>query len=252
MRRSFHSAVLAVLVVSVVRCSSGTESNGQPTTDSGQPTTDNQQLPTPLDSIPRLPFPIVDDNVFHDTLAVQVTFDLMNDDYLMVASNMEETFEGLRLYRYRMNKNDHDMLAVSSPAYDSWTMLPTFFPADNSEQRMWVLANFGEKQSWGQKLMILDKAFSDIGFLDVALPQRAAEGDSLYLKRGNVAPHLRMARDGTTTVFFFACDSVYLYDDQQGGTDRVLPGSSVRYLYSERDGLRLWLDGRVVPVKKPA
>src|SRR5436190_11157997 len=70
----------------------------------------------------------VDDNLHHDTLLIQVTFDLGDGSFVMVASNMEETFEGVRLYRYRFEKDSAlKMIAVSSPAYDSWTMLPTFF-----------------------------------------------------------------------------------------------------------------------------
>ena len=55
------------------------------------------------------------------------------------------------------------MMAISSPAYDSWTMLPTFFPIDTARptDAMWVLANFGEKESWGQKLLWLDEDFTE-------------------------------------------------------------------------------------------
>lgn len=199
-------------------------------------------------------FPMVEDNLEHDTLLVQVTFDLLDGTYIMVASNRQETFEGLRLYRYRLNPNGTpEMLTISTPAYDSWTMLPTFFPEEPSTPSgaLWVLANFGEKESWGQKLLRLNQDFTDLGFLDVAVPERLVEDDTLRLKRRSIAPFTRLMRSGDTTTFSFACDSVYLYDDQEGGLDVVLHASRVRYTYERNGGLALWVDGRKRTIKTP-
>lgn len=199
-----------------------------------------------------IPFPIVDDNVKHDTLLVQVTLDMGDGTYMMVASNIEETFEGLRLYRYRANADSSaDVLAISSAAYDSWTMLPTCFGTSDSS-RFWVLANFGEKQSWGQKLMQLDTAFHDIGFLEVTLPTRTIETDTAYLKRENIAPFTRVNSSADTTVFTFVCDSVHLYDDLQGNNDLIVPASALRYTFHTSEGLVLWLHGHKLPVKEPS
>ena len=209
-------------------------------------------------SVPgRAPFPFatVDDNIAHDTLLIHVTFDLGDSTYVMVAQNVEDTFEGLRLYRYRFAADSTvQMLAVSPPAYDSWTMLPTFFPMDSlrPSDAMWVLANFGEKESWGQKLLLLDWEFMDMGFLDIALPERVVEDDTLRLKRRNIAPFMRYEESGDTAVFRFACDSVFLYDDQAGGLDQVLDGARVQYTFHSDEGLVLRIDGRKRPVKKPA
>lgn len=200
-------------------------------------------------------FPVVDDNIAHDTLLIQTTFDLGDGSYVMVAGNVTDTFEGLRLYRYKIvNDSVPEMLAVSSPAYDSWTMLPTFFPIDSLKPAgvMWVLANFGEKESWGQKLMLLDASFHDLGFMDVALPERIMEDDTLRLKRRNIGPFVSCsAKDGTTT-WRFTCDSVFVYDDQAGGYDQVLASSRLHFTYNQAEGLSLWLDGVKRPVKAPA
>lgn len=201
------------------------------------------------------PFAMVDDNIHHDTLLIQTTFDLGDSTYVMVASNVDDTFEGLRLYRYRFTPdNSVEMMAISSPAYDSWTMLPTFFPLDSvfPSDVMWILANFGEKESWGQKVMLLDWGFMDVGFMDVALPERVMEDDSLRLKRRNIAPFIRYSEQGDTGIFRFACDSVYLYDDQAGGSDQVIAASRLRYTHHREEGLALWLDGQKRLVKKPA
>jgi hypothetical protein len=171
----------------------------------------------------------------------------------MVASNIEETFEGLRLYRYRFTADSTvEMIAVSPPAYDSWTMLPTFFIGDKGS--LWVLANFGEKESWGQKLLWLDQVFVDNGFIDAALPERVMEDDTLRLKRRNIAPftHVLKHPEEDTVFFTFTCDSVYLYNDQQGRHDIIVPASAVRYTFHYNEGLALWLNGRKTLVKKPA
>jgi hypothetical protein len=201
------------------------------------------------------PFHQFDQNVFHDTLLVQTSFDLGDGTFVMVASNVEETFEGLRLYRYRMKPDSTaDVIAVSPPAYDSWTMLPTFFPLDtvHPDDANWVLANFGEKESWGQKAMLLDWDFMDVGFMDVALPERVMEDDTLRLKRRNVAPYMRYSEHGDTAVWLFACDSVYLYDDLEGQLDQVLHASRLRYTFEANEGLSLWVDGRKRTVKRPS
>lgn len=231
-----------VLALLVVRCSDAPKTPG-----------DHSTVPMDDSAFALVPFPIVDDNVHHDTLAVQVTFGMPNGRYMMVASNMEDTFEGLRLIHYALGPDSTaDVRAVSPPAYDSWTMLPTFFRDPGDPGHYFILANFGEKQSWGQKLLWLDHKFTDLGFLDVALPTRTTEGDTACLKRENIAPFARIRGSRHEAVISFACDSVFLYDDQRGGTDRVVPSRSIRYLFSERDGLRLWIDGQVVPVKVPA
>jgi hypothetical protein len=246
MRRIPGIALIALLA----SCGGGAE-QGSGTTDQGTSTA------VLRDVSGRKPFPFrqFDQNVFHDTLLVQTSFDLGDGSYVMVASNVEDTFEGLRLYRYRFKPDSTvDMMAISPPAYDSWTMLPTFFPLDTLQpaDAMWVLANFGEKESWGQKVLLLDFDIMDVGFMDVALPERVLEDDTLRLKRRNVAPFMRYSEHGDTAVWLFACDSVYLYDDQAGQLDQVLHASRLRFTFEANEGLALWVDGRKRPVKKPS
>lgn len=187
----------------------------------------------------------VDDNVRHDTLLVQVTFDLRDGTCLMVASHKEERFEGLRLYRYTPQKDSSALrLAVSSPAYDSWTMLPTFFRDPLDSAALLLATNLGERDSWGQKVLRLSsKGFEDICFLDVALPERVQEEDTVILRRRNIAPHLRCTAQGDTLRFSFACDSVFLYDDLRGNTDVVVPSKALHYLWMSDKGPTLVLYG---------
>jgi hypothetical protein len=198
------------------------------------------------------PFVQFDQNVSHDTLLVQTSFMLGDSSHLMVASHVEDTFEGLRLYRYTFRPDSSvQLLAVSSPAYDSWTLLPTFFPVEHTtpQGQLWVMANMGEKESWGQKLMLLDSAFHDIGFLDMALPERVLEEDTMRLKRRSIAPHLRLDQQGDTAFWRFACDSVYLYDDQQGQQDRIVAAHRVMFISTSTGYTALQVDGSRRPMK---
>jgi hypothetical protein len=187
----------------------------------------------------------VDDNVRHDTLLVQVTFRLTGKKYVMVASHMDENFDGLRLYLYSPGADSSALVhAHSSPAYDSWTMLPTFFHDPRDSSAHIVLANFGERESWGQKVMVMDSTgFTDLGFIDAALPERTTDGDSTVLKRRNIGPVSRCIPDGGGLRFEFACDSVFLYDDLRGGMDRVIPAAWLHYTWDPKTGMTLWFQG---------
>jgi hypothetical protein len=206
--------------------------------------------PAPVPGRGPHPFTQFDQNVYHDTLLVQTSFDLGDGSYVMVASHVEDTFEGLRLVRYAFAADSSVYVrAVSAPGYDSWTLLPSFFPVDSAHVNgpLWVLANMGEKESWGQKVMMLDSTFRDIGFLDMAYPERVMEDDTLRLKRRSIAPYLRLLQRGDTAYWGVACDSVYLYDDLQGHQDVVLAAHRVRSITTIHGTSALEIDGRVLP-----
>lgn len=194
----------------------------------------------------------VDDNVRHDSLLIQTTFDLQDGTFIMVASHVAEKFEGLRLVRYRLLADSAaDVIAVSAPGYDSWTMLPSFFRTEGMTNEHLVLANFGEKESWGQKFMRLGDGFIDLGFLDVAFPERIVEDDVLVLKRRNIAPYTRIRVRGDTTFITFTTDSVYLYEDLDNHFDIVLPAGQVHYTLDKSNGLQLWVNGAHGEVPMP-
>ncbi len=225
----------------VAGCSSGPQtSNQQPTTKDPVRDTSHWHGPEALEQIN---FPQIADNIRHDTLAIQTTFDLGDGTFVMVAANAEETFEGLRLYRYELQPDSNaKIITASAPAYDSWTMFPTFFGKPGDSTSYIVLANFGEKQSWGQKMMLLDKSgFSDMGFLEAARPVRVVEPDTAYLKRESIAPSVRWTH-ADLRAFEFAGDSVYLYDDGKGGQDYVIAADRLK-CQQNGNAIQLWIDG---------
>jgi hypothetical protein len=186
-------------------------------------------------------------------LLIQTTFDLGDGTFVMVAGNQEPTFEGIRLYRYKVLADSTPLvLSYSTPGYDSWTMFPTFFPVPKREAQFFVLANFGERESWGQKVLRMDGGFTDLGFMDVAFPERINDGDTAYLRRTSIGPYSRVNFNNDTVVFMFACDSVYLYDDLAGKNDYIVPAFKVRYTHHPSTGLELWFDGQRRAVQQPS
>jgi len=233
-------ALILAVAVTIIGC-------GDPVVE--QKTETSQTVLQTADGMP-LELPIVETNVRHDTLLVQVAFAVGDGTYLMVASNVTESFEGLRLYHYRAQPDSSaEVIAVSAPGYDSWTMLPTVFGQAGTLEGAWIMANFGERGSWGQKLMWYDGTFHDRGFMDIAYPEHVNEQDTAYVRLTNIAPLMRMAMNNDTTSFTLACDSVYMYDDLNGHNDIILPSSTVRYTYHPATGLVLWVNGiaRTVP-----
>lgn len=229
--------IIASLVLLATACSPGGEYKSRPHVEHGD---------RPVE------IPALEDNIRHDTLLIQTTFDMGDGTYVMVAGNVEPTFEGIRLYRYELLPDSNArILAFSSAGYESWTMLPTFFAIKDPPGTHLILANFGERESWGQKLIYMDSAYTDLGFLDLAFPERVVESDTSYLKRTNIAPYGRLAMHLDTAVLTFECDSAFLYDDMDGHHDTMVAGHTIRYTYHPDTGLELWVEGRRRPVKQP-
>ena len=201
----------------------------------------------------RVEFPTVEDNVHNDTLLVQVTFDLGDGTFMMVASNVQENRDGLRLVHYRPTADSAAQVITSSkPGYDSFTLFPTFFRTSRAADGLLILANLGEKQSWGQDVFWLkDDRFTDLGFLDVAARGWRTYADSLQQWRTSIAD--RAIVHGTDGVFViaFSGDSVQLYDDLRGHEEVMYPASAVRYRCANGK-TELMIDGEVVTPGPPA
>lgn len=196
---------------------------------------------------------MLDDQVRHDTLLIQVTFDLGDGTQVMVASHVDEKFEGLRLYRYRVLPDSQALvLKASGPAYDSWTMLPTFFRHPHDSAAWIILADLGERQSWGQKVFRLDAGgFNELGFLDVALPVSLPEADGGAKLKG-IGPVTRVMKDGDDILFRFQVPVIHLYDDLAGGIDLRMGGDRITYRWSPTLGMVLHVDGKPRRPKKVA
>lgn len=189
----------------------------------------------------------LDDNVRHDTLLIQTTFGLDDGTYVMVASNVEETREGLRLVHYRPRPDSSaEVIAISKPGYDSRTMLPIFHRGPDPAAGLLVLANMGERDSWGQEVFLLkDNRFQELGFLDLAVPSWEQGDEGPVRRLVSIAPNTVVQGPVDDLSISFRTDSVLLYDDQRGHHELTLPAHRVRY--SIRDGRAvLLIDGKPV------
>lgn len=194
----------------------------------------------------KLDLPILPDNVRHDTLLVHTTYDLGDGLFLMAAQNNNYNKEGIRLYLYRPKADSSaEILAWSKPGYDSETMLPTFFTDGNKSDGLIIIANMGERQSWGQEAFWLkDNVIKSLGFIDVAVREWKTVDDSTYQFRTSIAPRTSVHGANGVFEFSFNGDSLQLYDDLQGRSEVMLPASAVRYRFE--NGWTLWLNGKAV------
>ena len=215
-----------VVVIALISCNTGT-SPGE-TTGMTESTTAG-----PLWKL--LDLPGLDDNVKHDTLLIQTTFDLGDGTFIMVASNKEETREGVRLCLYSpLADSSAEVIAFSKPGYDSETMLPTFFSTGKKEDGLILLANMGERESWGQEAFWLkDHTFNSLGFLDVAQRDWKTIDDSTFQWRTNIGPRAIVNGMNGNFSIRFSGDSLQQSDDLQGHQEVVLPTGSLRYQCSE-------------------
>jgi hypothetical protein len=234
-------------LVLMTACNGPVKENGT----SAVPTT---QADTAASAWHHVELPGLDDNVKSDTLLIQTTFKLPDGRFVMVAGPMDEASrEGLHLYLYKPTVDSAaKVIARSKPGYDSYTMLPTFFATDNAADGLVLLANMGERDSWGQEVFWLkDDHFVHLGFLDVALRSWKSGGEGPVRVLSNIAPKARVAGAAGAFTITFDTDSVFLYDDLQGHAELMLPSSRVGYCYAEGNATLL-LDGKPVLPKQPA
>ncbi|HMN06358.1 MAG TPA: hypothetical protein PKD45_11585 [Flavobacteriales bacterium] len=209
--------------------------------------------PTKPPAIPDLPgakgyalldLPNQDDNVHHDTLLVYTTHALGDGRFIMAAKHVEDSREGLRLILYRPRPDSSaEVLAFSKPAYDSAVMLPTFFGTGDTEDGLIILANYGERESWGQNVFWLkDGQFHDLGWLDVVQRTWVEREGERQQQRNSIAPSTKISGVDGQFDFTFSADSVQLYDDLQGGIGVMLASPRVQYRF-DGNGMVLYVDG---------
>jgi hypothetical protein len=231
----------ALLLVATAACNSNPDHGSKEPASLGIDTMPMQGLK----HFALLDLPNLEDNVRGDSLLVYTTHRIAANRFVMAARNKEETREGLRLYLYEPRPDSTaDVLTVSAPAYDSEVMLPTFFSTGDSADGIVVLANFGGKESWGQKAFWLKgPAFIDLGWIDVAHREWRTVDGQTEQRRTNIAPYTQVSGQDGRFFFTFTGDSLQLYDDLEGQMERMFPASSVAYRH-EGGHMTLLVDGK--------
>lgn len=240
----------AIFALVLAACSNGTNSSG---TQSGpQASAMDTAWGPEAKAYTLLDLPNLDDNVKGDTLLVYTTHKVGNDLFVMAAKNKEDKREGLRLYLYEPRiDSTAQVLAVSAPAYDSSTMLPIYFSTSDTADGIVILANYGEKETWGQKVFWLkDRQFKDLGWLDVAHREWRTRDDSTMQWRTNIAPFAHVQRLGEKFRISFTGDSLQLFDDLDGHQEGMFSTGRITYLYDGRQ-MVLLVDGKERLPKHP-
>ena len=241
----------AILILALAACNSG-DAPDKKVADVPLENAADTTWGTSAKNYALLDLPNLDDNVKGDTLLVYTTHQVGNDLFVMAAKNKEDKREGLRLYLYTPRPDSTaDVLAVSAPAYDSSTMLPTYFTTSDTADGMVILANFGEKESWGQKVFWLKgHEFRDLGWLDVAHREWKTRDDSTVQWRTNIAPFARVQGRNDQFKITFTGDSLQLFDDLAGNQERMFATGRIAYRYDGRQ-MVLYEDGQERLPKHP-
>lgn len=179
----------------------------------------------------------------NDSLWYHLVLDIPGDAHLAVAQPLQES--NRRGVRMQLLLADTDTsfraLTESSPGYDSAMLFPTFFV--DAHGRHIILADTGERESWGQKVYLLDQGvFTDLGFIDVGLPMQGpdnADADADIIPK-NIAPVVRLDLDGKGGIDFrFETEEIILFDDTQGHLDTLVRAKDYLYNLSKRGRWKL-------------
>lgn len=193
------------------------------------------------DAYERIALMPIEDHFELDSILIHNTYELSEGQFMMVSRSTEESFEGLQMHLYTLKDSLPIISASSTPAYDSWIYLPTFFISPDQQDTL-LMAEIGERESWGARLLrIEDGAFVDLGFIDIAIRgskfDEELETDVLFLK--SVAPNTTIRSQSEILFVSFGPESVHIYDDQKGNADTLYPADQVKYEFS--DSLKLMI-----------
>ena len=191
------------------------------------------------DAYERIALMPIEDHFELDSILIHNTYELSEGHFMMVSRASEDSFIGLQMHLYTLMDSLPIVSASSTPAYDSWIYLPTFFVSSDRQDTL-LLAEIGERESWGARLLrIHDGVFVDLGFIDIALRDHKfdeeLETDVMFLK--SVASNTSIKANGEGLIVSFGPEPLHIYDDQLGNADTLYPADQVIYEFS--DSLRL-------------
>lgn len=180
-------------------------------------------------------FKIIDyEEINIDTLFIQVAFELNPQRWILIARNIDEDPEGLKLLLIDPTKGNK-LLYRSKGAYESMILHPTFFVPDNEKTPWVILCALGMDESWGQNLFFMNgDEINEIAYLDIAKKEDA--DPSLYEngeRLADIAPDTKVIKNKTGYHFTFGCDSIIYFGELGDKVDPILKGSSIGFTYFE-------------------
>ncbi len=171
----------------------------------------------------------------NDSLWYHLVIDIPGQQHLAIAQATAETNRnGIRMQLLTMNADStFSCNAESSPGYDSSKMFPTFY--QNKTGQLLILCDTGERDSWGQKIYLLDNGrFYDIGFIDAGTVHYTENSDSgeMELSPKTIASNVKISHDFDGIRFDFDTEEFILFDDGHDNLNQQVKGKDWRYTYS--------------------
>lgn len=176
-------------------------------------------------------YPLLEaENILIDSLFIQVAYKLGSKRNLLIARNIEDDVQGLKLLLVDPSDNNK-LIYRSSGSYESMTLHPTFFVPNNSSYPTIITCGIGMLESWGQRLFIMKgDTLNDISYLDIAAK---IEVDSSFTEKGfelkDIGPYAKVKMDETGIHLSFLTDSLIYYGEKDEITDPILNAKEVEY-----------------------
>jgi|GEM_PF-6889520 len=229
--------LLIVSVIFTISCGSSSEANSSSEASKtlNEEALVKKNLPVFDSNFERIDFPEVDVDPGNDSLWYHLVLDIPGDKWLAVAQpTNENNRRGIRMQLMSMNVDStFSVHTESSPGYDSAKLFPTFFK--DAQGRLIILADTGERQSWGQKVYLLNnERFEDLGFLDVGTVAYTEEDGQQILAPTTIAERVTIEQTKKGLEFRFSGKDLVLFDDGKGNLDTIIDASSICYRLNKR------------------
>lgn len=210
--------------------------------DSGQHHQSKQVKPELVGDFKSVIYEELDLDPGNDSLWYHLVIDIPGDLHLAVAQPTSD--DNRRGVRFQLLKEGQDSTfhceTESSPGFDSAKLYPSFFSNDMGQHI--ILADTGERDSWGQKVYLLvENKFYDLGFIDVGSVNYDEDQETLEqsLSPQSIAKNVTISSDANGYRFTFDLEEFVLYDDQKGNLNQIVPSSQWSYFLDKENNWTL-------------
>jgi hypothetical protein len=223
-----------VILFSMVSCE-----NSSKRTDQEKSTKLNMDFSSQVNYHIVYPKEIDPESIHIDSLYVQVAYQLNANRLILIGKSNNEDPQGLKMLLVNPKKN-YKLIYGSNGAWESWTLHPTFFEPDKSNNPMVILAALGTSESWGQQVFLMkEDTINEIGYIDVTLKKQA---DTSFYEDGfqlmDIGPFTKIKTQNGLLNFSFNTDSILYYGTIDNQYDITLPGYKLEYNF-DGDSLKI-------------
>lgn len=165
-----------------------------------------------------------------DSLYVQVAYQLNANRIIIIGKSINNQPQGLKILLVDP-KNNYKLIYRSRGAWESWTLHPTFFKPDKSNNPLILLAAHGTSESWSQQVFLMKgDTINEIGFIDVTKKEQA---DTSFYEDGfrltDIGPFTKIQTKDGLLNFSFLTDSILYYGTIGDQYDITFSGDKLEY-----------------------